>query len=139
MTLESLTAAECVRHSRALEKIRQRLFSRYAPADYFILPGSEQRLAAYAENCWNAACGDYRVVHWEGLSYVVDCADAAGSCEFSVSHAEGSGFHFWLKAAKGHTLCSVSVRFHKLDEIPHSYVQSYRRPNVTQIYGGGAG
>lgn len=87
----------------------------------------------------NAACGDYRVVHWGRLSYAVDCADAAGSCEFSVSHAEGSGFHFWLKAAKGHTLCSVSVRFHKLDEIPHSYVQSYRRSNVTQIYGGGAG
>lgn len=135
MTLEALTADEYVRHARALGRIRQRLFLRYSPADYLILPGSERRLAAYVENCWNAASGDYRVVHWGGLSYTVDCADAAGPCEFSISHAEGNRFNFWLKAAKGHTLCSMLIRFHELDELPHSYIHSYRRSNITPGYG----
>jgi hypothetical protein len=136
MTLGTLTPDECNRYAKALDKIRRQLFSKHTPADYFIVRGSEQRLPAYAEHCWNAACGAYRVVHWGGLSYAVDCADSAGLCELSITHDQGNRFHFWLRAAKGHTLCSVSIGFHEVDEMPYSYVRSYRRSNVIPNYGG---
>ena len=139
MTLSSLTATEFARHTRAIHKIRHQLFRKHPPADYFILPGSERCLTGYAEDCWNAASGSYRTVHLGGLSYATDCADAAGPCELSVSHVDGDLFSFWLKAAKGHTLSSLSVRFRDLDHVPHAYVQSYRRSNSAPVYGGQRG
>lgn len=105
---------------------------RYRPCDYFIVPGSETIIAASAEGCWNAACGNYRVFRFGGLSFVVDCRAEDGLSRFSVSHTEADQFSFWLMGARGHTLSSLMVRFRDLDETVHEYVHSCRRANVAQ-------
>ena len=128
--LEPLTPEERALHARGIVRIRRQLFRRYQPADYFIVSNSENIIAASAEACWNAACGDYRVFRFGGLSYIVDCRDADGLTRFNVSHTEGNRFHFWLTAARGHTMTSLIVRFHELDEVVHEHVCSYRRMNM---------
>lgn len=133
MVLEPLTVDEEDRHRRGIEKIRRRLFSRYTAAAYFVLPNSEVVFAASAESCWNAAIGDYRVFRFGGLAYDVDCCDPAGPATFRVSHFEGNAFLFTLVAAKGHTVSSLRVLFDRLDEVPHSYVLSYRRANLGSV------
>lgn len=127
MVLELITARERERHEKAIAKIRERLFSRHHAEDYRVAPVSECVIAAYAESRWNAACGDYRVLHLGGLSYAVDCADEAGLSRFCVPHEEDDRFSFWLSAAKGHTVNSLLLRFRELDELPFMYVSSYRR------------
>lgn len=134
MVLEPLTLEEQARHERAIEKIRRRLFRCYQPRDYFIIPNSERVIAASAESCWNAACGSYRVLRFGGLTYAVDCLDQAGLCKFSVSHVDADRFHFWLTAAKHHTVSSITVRFRALDEAVYTRVCSYRRSNVSPKY-----
>lgn len=136
MVLEPLTPEEWARHERGIEKIRRRLFRRYRPSDYFIIPNSEHVIAASAESCWNAACGPYRVLRFGGITYVVDCLDPAGLCKFSVSHVDADRFHFWLIAAKQHTVSSIAVRFGELDDAAYSRVCSYRRANVSLEYPG---
>jgi hypothetical protein len=136
MVLEALTSIEQARHLEAIDRLRRQLFCRHSPAECFIVPSSEHLIAPYAERRWNAACGNYRAVHWGGLSYSVDCADPAGHSKFAVSHDESDRFTFWLSAAKGHTINAMVVRFGALDEIPFSYVSSYRRANVKPIHVG---
>lgn len=136
MVSAPLTSAEQARHERAIEKIRRQLFRKYTPADYFIVPASEHVFAAYAEGRWNEACGAYRVLHLGGISYSVDCADAAGLSKFHLSHAEADRFNFWLTAMPGHTISALNVRFCELDEIPYAYVSSYRRANLAPKYVG---
>jgi len=132
VVLEPLTPEELARHEKGIERIRRRLFRRYDPTDYLIVPGSERVIAASAESCWNAACGDYRVLRVGGLSYAVDCADEAGLSRFSISHIDGHGFNFWLTAARGHTLTSLVVQFRELDDIVYANVRSFWRSNVTR-------
>lgn len=127
VVLELLTAQERERHEKAIARVRERLFSRHRADDYPVVFASERVIAAYAESRWNAACGDYRVLHLGGLSYSVDCVDEAGLSRFSVSHDEDDRFSFWLSAAKGHTVNSLLLRFRELDELPYAYVSSYRR------------
>lgn len=127
-----LTPVECARCTRVLDAIRRQLFRHHSPVDYFIVLDSERVIPAYAESRWNAACGDYRVVHWGGLSYSIDCGDSAGLSKFFVSHEERDRFNFWLTAAKGHTLNSLVVRFRSLEEVPYSYVSSHRRACVNR-------
>jgi hypothetical protein len=136
VVLEPLTPEERARHERGIERIRRRLFRRYQPSDYFIIPNSERVIPASAESCWNAACGSYRVLRFGGLTYVVDCLDQAGLCKFSVSHVDADRFHFWLTAARDHTVCSITVPFGELDEAAHTRVCSYRRTNCAPEYGG---
>jgi hypothetical protein len=138
VVLEPLTPEERARHERGIERIRRRLFRRYQPVDYFIVPNSEQVLAACAEGCWNAACGSYRVFRVGGLSYAADCRDAEGLSRFTVSHAETDLFSFWITAARGHTVNSGIVRFRELDEIVYARVCSLRRSNVAPAYSGKA-
>ena len=138
MVLEPLTPEERARHARGIERIRRRLFRRYQPADYFIVPNSEHVLPGYAEGCWNAACGSYRVFHVGGLSYAVDCKDAEGLSRFTVLHIETDQFSFWLAAARGHTVVSAIARFRELDEIVYAQVCSLRRSNVKPAYIGEA-
>jgi len=45
VVLEPLTPAERLRHEEAIQRIRQRLFRRYEPTHYFIVPNSERLLA----------------------------------------------------------------------------------------------
>lgn len=131
MVREPLTGAEQARHAREIEKIRRRLFRRYQPNDYCIIQNSEQVLAASAESCWNAACGNYRVFRFGGISFLVDCADD-GPSKLSIAHKEDDQFSFWLTGPRGHTVNSIIVRFRQLDEVVHAYVQSYRRANLAR-------
>jgi hypothetical protein len=133
---EPLTPEEQARHERGIERIRGRLFRRYQPSDYFIIPNSERVLAASAESCWNAGCGSYRVFRFGGLSYVVDGGDKAGASKLTISHVDRDRFDFWLSAARGHTVTSVSVRFRELDEVVYAYVCSHRRANLSPAYVG---
>ena len=114
-------------------KIRRRLFSRYQPNDYFIIPNSEPVIAASSEGCWNAACGSYRVFSFGGLSFTADCRAKDGLCRFSVSHIEVDRFSFWLSGARGHTITSLVVRFRDLDQIAYECLQSYRRANTRGV------
>ena len=123
-----------MRHERGLERIRRRLFRRYRPTDYCIIPNSERVIAASAESCWNAACGSHRVFRVGGLSYIADCSDKDGLSTFSVSHFEGQRFSFWLTAARGHTVTSLVVEFRDLDEIVYGRVCSFRRANTAPAY-----
>jgi hypothetical protein len=134
VVLEPLTPEEQARHERGIERIRGRLFRRYQPSDYFIIPNSERVIAASAESCWNAACGSYRVFRFGGVSYGADCCDKAGACTFTISHVESDRFDFWLTAALGHTVTLLSVRFRELDEVVYAYVCSYRRANRSPAY-----
>jgi hypothetical protein len=138
VVLEHLTPAEQARHERGIERIRRRLFRRYRPDDYFIVPNSEQVLAGSAESCWNAACGEYRVFRVGGLSYAVDCQDSEGMSRLAVLHADADRFSFWVTAARGHTMVSLTVRFRELDEIVYAYVCSFRRSNTEPAYTGKA-
>lgn len=132
MVLEPLTPEERALHEKGIERIRRRLFARYRPSDYFIVPESQTIIAASAEGCWNAACGSYRVFRFGGLSFVVDCRDLDGLSRFSVSHIEADRFSFWLMGARGHTLTSLVVRFRDLDEVVHEHLGSYLRSNLAQ-------
>ena len=136
MVLEPLTPEERARHERGIEKIRRRLFRRYAPQDYFIVPNSERVIDSSAERCWNAACGTYRVFRFGGLSYAVDCRDVHGLATFTVLHLDSDRFAFWITAARGHTVCSVTVRFREVDEIAYEYLCSFRRSNIAPPYTG---
>lgn len=135
MVLEPLTLEEVARHERGIAKLRRRLFRKYQPTDYFIVPSSERVLAASAESRWNAACGSYRVFTFGGLGYSVDCRDPAGLCEFRVSHFDADVFTFWLRAAKGHSVTALDIRFRELDDTVYAYVRSYRHANVHPMYG----
>jgi hypothetical protein len=137
VVLEPLSAEERGRHERGIEKIRRRLFRQYTPEDYFVVPNSEQILAASAESCWNAACGHYRVFRFGGLSYATDCCAEDGLCRFSVSHIEADRFTFWLTGARRHTISSLIVRFRDLDEVVYRWVSSYQRFNVARMRGPG--
>jgi hypothetical protein len=130
MVLEPLTPEERARHERGIERIRRRLFRRYKSEDYFIVPNSERVIHAVAESCWNAACGSYRVFRLGGLSYAVDCRDMHGPGTFTLSHVDSDRFAFWIAAARGHTVSSVTIRFRELDEIVHEYLCSFERSNV---------
>jgi hypothetical protein len=134
--LDPLTPEEESRHREAIDKLRGRLFRKYSQGEWHIVPASERILSAYAECRWNAACGNYRMVRLGGLSYFVDCADRAGLSQVAVSHDDADRFNFWLSAAKGHTINAFTIRFRALDEIPHRYVQSYRRANLAPTYVG---
>jgi hypothetical protein len=134
MVSSPLTPTERSLHERAMQKLRRRLFRRYTPESYFVVPHSEHVIAAYAEECWNAACGTYRVVHLGGLQYHIDCGDPLGHSRFAVSHIEADRFNLWLSAAAGHTVTAVAVRFRDLDEVAFRYVSSHRRANVTPVY-----
>jgi hypothetical protein len=136
MVLVALTEEDRARHERAIAKMRQRLFRRHAAEDYRIAPDSERVIAAHAEECWNAACGTYRLVRLGGLAYRVDCADPAGASRFAISHSEADQFNFWLSSVKGYTLSALTVRFRDLDEIPFRYVSSAYRANVAPLYVG---
>ena len=136
MGLEPLTPEEEARHSRGIEKIRNKLFRIHSPADYFIALGSERILHASAEGCWNAACGSYRVFRFGGLSYDIDCGSSTGLFTFSVRHVEADNFIFWIAAPQGHTQSCISVAFRHLDEIPYVYVLSCRRANLSPSYVG---
>ena len=136
MVREPLTPEERARHERGLERIRRRLFRRYQPTDYFIVPNSERVIAASAESCWNAACGRYRVFRIGGLSYAADCCDKDGLSRFSLSHFEDQRFSFWLTAARGHTVTSLVVQFRELDEIVYGRLCSFRRANRAPAYVG---
>lgn len=133
MVLIALTDEERARHERAVAKMRQCLFLKHSAEEYRIMPDSERVLAAYAEECWNAACGTYRLVHLGGLEYRVDCSDPAGASRFAVSHSGADQFSFWLSAAKGHTVSAMTVHFRELDEVPFRYVSSLRRSNVAPV------
>jgi hypothetical protein len=135
VVLEPLTPEEHARHQWGIERIRRRLFRRYQPSDYFIVPESETVIAASAEGCWNAACGSYRVFRFGGLSFVVDCRAEDGLSRFNVSHIEADCFSFWLTGARGHTLTSLVVRFRDLDEFVHGRLCSYRRANIARAQG----
>lgn len=134
--LEALTPEEEARHARGVEKIRRKLFHKHAPADYFIVPGSERILSASAESCWNAACGSYRVFRFGGLSYSFNGGGSAGLYTFSARHFNADDFIFWLGAPQGHTLSCTNVAFRDLHELPYAYVQSCRRANLTPVYVG---
>jgi hypothetical protein len=134
--LEPLTPEEQARHARGIDRIRARLFRRYQPCDYFIVPNSERVIAASAEACWNAACGSYRVFRFGGLSYLIDCCDKAGASKLTISHVHADRFDFWLTAAQGHTVTSTSVRFRELDDAVNACVCSYRRTNLSPVYVG---
>jgi hypothetical protein len=136
VVLEPLTPEERARHERGIEKIRRRLFRRYQPTDYFIVPNSERVIGASAESCWNAACGSFRVFRFGGLSYAVDCEDVHGLGTFTVAHVHSDRFAFWITAAKGHTVSSLSVRFSELDETVYEYLCSFRRSNSAPPYSG---
>jgi hypothetical protein len=136
VVLEPLTPQEQARHERGIQKIRSRLFRRYQPSDYFIVPNSERVIAASAESCWNAACGSYRVFRFGGLAYVIDGCDKAGACTLTIKHVDGDRFDFWLTAPQGHTVTSTSVRFRELDDVVYACVCSYRRANLTPVYVG---
>ena len=138
MVIEPLTPEERALHAKGIERIRRHLFRRYQPADYFIVPNSEQVIAASAESCWNAACGDFRVCRFGGLSYVVDCRDKDGLTRVCLAHTERDRFHFWVSAARGHTMTSLIVRFRDLDEIVYQHVCSYRRMNMRTLNSGKA-
>jgi hypothetical protein len=138
MVLVALTEDDRAQHERAIARIRRRLFRTRAAGEYRIVPDSERVFAAYAEQCWNAACGAYRLVHLGGLAYHVDCADPAGASTFALSHGEADHFTFWLSSAKGHTLSALTVRFRELDEIPFRYVSSLYRANIAPLYVGRA-
>ena len=136
LVLEPLTPEEEARHARGIEKIRKKLFSRHSPEDYFIAPGSERILRASAESCWNAACGDYRVFRFGGLSYEFDCGGSVARYTFSLCHFNTDTFIFWLSAPQGHTLSCISIAFKQLDELPYAYVVSCRRANQSPLYVG---
>lgn len=136
MVLVALTEAERARHDRAVGKMRERLFRKHSAEEYCIVSGSERVIAAHVEECWNAACGTYRVVHLGGLEYQVDCEDRAGGSRFAVSHIEADEFNFWLTAPQHYTLSALNVRFRELDEVPFRYVSSLRRANVERRYVG---
>ena len=136
MGLEPLTPEEEARHRRGIEKVRAKLFQKHAPADYFIVEGSERIFSASAESCWNAACGSYRVFRFGGLSYEIDCGGSAGGYTFSVRHFDADNFIFWLGAPQGHTLSCITIAFRELDEIAYVYVQSCRRANLSPAYVG---
>lgn len=127
MGLEPPTPEEEARHARGIEKIRKKLFSKHSPVDYFVAQGSERILHASAESCWNAACGDYRVLRFGGPSNDIDCGGLAGPYTFSVCHFHTDTFIFFLGAPQGHTLCCLNVAFRHLDEVPYTYVLSCRR------------
>jgi hypothetical protein len=110
--------------------MRRQLFRKHRPLDYYIVPNSERIIAASAESCWNAACGDYRVFRFGGLSYGSDCCDKDGLSTFSISHIDADQFSFWLTAARGHTMACLNIRFRNLDEIVYDYVCSFRRSNL---------
>ena len=134
MGLEPLTPEEEARHARGIEKVRTKLFHKHAPADYFIVQGSERILRASAESCWNAACGSYRVFRFGGLSYRFDGGGSAGLHTFSARHLNADNFIFWLSAPQGHTLSCIDIAFRELDERPYTYVQSCRRANLGPVY-----
>lgn len=134
--MEPLTPEEEARHARGIEKIRKKLFSKHSPAEYLIAEGSERVLRASAESCWNAACGDYRVFRFGGLSYDFDGGGSAGRYTFSICHLSATTFIFWLGAPQGHTLSCISITFRNLDELPYAYVQSCRRANLSPMYVG---
>lgn len=127
--LEPLTPEERARHEKGIERIRRRLFRRYLPSDYFIIPNSEEVIAACAESCWNAACGSYRVFRVGGLSFAAD-GGAEGQCRFSVSHMDTNRFSFWMIGARGHTITSLIVPFRDLDEMVYATLCAYRRANI---------
>ena len=132
MVLQPLTPQEQARHEKGIERIRQRLFRRYQPSDYFIVPQSEKVITASAESCWNAACGCYRVFRFGGLSFAVDCDEEDGLCRFTVTHFEADRFNFWLTGARGHTITSVIVSFGDLDETVRARLASTRRMNSSR-------
>ena len=134
MGLEPLTPEEEARHARGIEKVRAKLFYKHAPADYFIVQGSERIFSATAELCWNAACGSYRVLRFGGLSYDIDCGGSAGLHTFSVRHVDADNFIFWIGAPQGHTLSCINVAFRELHELPYIYVRSCRRANLAPGY-----
>jgi hypothetical protein len=136
VVLQPLTPEELARHAKGIENVRRQLFRRYQPSDYFIVPNSEAVLQASAESCWNAACGEYRVFRFGGLSYIADCSDKEGLSKFSIVHSDADRFSFWLTAARGHTMASLTIRFRELDEIVHEYVCSFRRSNLAPLYSG---
>ena len=136
MGLEPLTPEEEARHARGIEKIRAKLFHKHAPADYFLVQGSERIWSASAESCWNAACGSYRVFRFGGLSYHFDGGGSAGLYTFSVRHFDADNFIFWLGAPQGHTLSCITIAFNELHELPYAYVQSCRRANLSPAYVG---
>lgn len=136
MVLVALTAEDRARHERAIEKMRRRLFRKYAAQEYRIVADSERVIAAYAEECWNAHGGTYRLVRLGGLEYRVDCADPDGASRFALSHREADEFNFWLSAANGHTVSALTVHFRNLDEVAFRYVSSLRRSNVAPVYMG---
>ncbi len=134
MVRAALTEGELRKHEKALAKLRGRLFRRYAPADYFILEGSERIIAAHAEDRWNAACGAYRVLHLGGLTYALDCGDPRGPAELGFCHVEKDVFSLWICRAQGHTAHSSKVRFEALDERAHDLVCSFRNSIVRPVY-----
>lgn len=114
--------------------MRAKLFHAHAPADYYIVQDSERILLASAESCWNAACGNYRMFRFGGLSYDFDCGGSAGRYTFSVRHCTADNFIFWLGAPQGHTLSCINISFRDLHEVPYAYVQSCRRANLSPVY-----
>lgn len=136
MVLIALTDEERARHKRAVAKMRQCLFLKHSAQEYRIMPDSERVLAAYAEGVLERGMRDISTRASRGLEYHVDCADPAGASRFAVSHSGGDQFSFWLSAAKGHTLCALTVHFRDLDEVPFRYVASLRRSNVAPVYTG---
>lgn len=122
MVIDALTPEEVVRHRRAIEKIKRKLFARHTPDDFGIVPGSEEVLSATAEQLWCASIGEYRRVTLGGLRFTI--AIGSSHFEMTVSHFEHDVFTLHIASERGHTELASRVRFDAVDRIAWAYVHN---------------
>ncbi|HTE40656.1 MAG TPA: hypothetical protein VK629_07495 [Steroidobacteraceae bacterium] len=132
--LEPLTPEEVIRHHKAIDKIRQRLFRRFKPADYFIIDGSESIIMASADGKWCPERGSYRVFSFGGIEYQFDAACKEGPASFSIRHEKGAQFWFSLSSDRKETVKNLPLTFDWLDVSIHRMVNDYRGSQVNPKY-----
>lgn len=125
MVLDSLTPDEIALHTRAIEKIRRKLFARHSREEYGIVPGSEEVLAATAEKRWCAGVGTYRRITWGGLRFWI--VTKAESYELTISHFERDIFSVHIADERGHTEVESRARLPMLDSTTWKHVTALRR------------
>jgi hypothetical protein len=125
VVIVALTPEELARCDRAIEKIRRKLFAQHTAQEFGFLEGSQTIMPPYAENRWNAGCGNYRVIRWGGLRFHF----VAGNSRFelTITHTELDRFLVHIGNEKGHTEMVAPTNFVLLGEFVWRHVEKCRR------------
>jgi len=113
----SLTPDELVIHEKAIAKIRRKLFTRYSPADYFIIPGTEVVLPASVNVRFQPTYNETtQSVMWGGLRWDVDGGFEPTPLVVTLRHWEADRFYIQVTSANGYTMHINTFPFATLDE-----------------------